>query len=177
MHSSRYIKINPADREEFVAYLKQVKKLDEAAVLLAELVNDEGFVSQQGKSRHDLWTELLQLIVRNPAAVRSLNVDAIIRSGIRRFPHEVRLGLVWVCWLVGGWVEKRGAGEGSGAEGRRGRARRQGGREAGRKRNAERERDGDYFFACFHISAGNIMQSIPPRGLSFVLLAGLLCVR
>ena len=58
-------------------------------------MNDENFVSQHGKSRHDLWTELLQLVVKNPTKITNLNVDAIIRSGIRRFAHEVcvRFGL------------------------------------------------------------------------------------
>jgi pre-mRNA-splicing factor SYF1 len=33
------------------------------------------------------------MIVENPTKITSLNVDAIIRSGIRRYPHEV--GRLW----------------------------------------------------------------------------------
>jgi pentatricopeptide repeat protein len=58
-------------------------------------VNDAKFVSQRGKSRHDLWTDLLKLITRNPAEMKKscLDVDAIIRGGIRKFPSEV--GRLW----------------------------------------------------------------------------------
>jgi pre-mRNA-splicing factor SYF1 len=42
-----------------------------------------------GKSRHDLWTELLTLIAKNPDKIKSMDVDAVIRGGIRRFSHEV----------------------------------------------------------------------------------------
>lgn len=89
----RYLKIEPKDREEFIKYLRKAGKLDQAAQQLAHVVNDEKFVSQQGKSKHDLWTELLTLIVKNPTKIKSLNVDAIIRGGIRRFTHEV--GNLW----------------------------------------------------------------------------------
>lgn len=89
----RYLKIEKSDQEEFVKYLKKAHKLDQAALVLADIVNDESFVSTQGKSKHDLWTELLTLIVKNPAEIKSMNVEAVIRGGIRRFSHEV--GNLW----------------------------------------------------------------------------------
>lgn len=89
----RYLKIERNDREEFVKYLKRAHKLDQAALVLADIVNDETYVSTQGKSKHDLWTELLTLIVKNPQEIKSMNVEAVIRGGIRRFSHEV--GNLW----------------------------------------------------------------------------------
>lgn len=54
-----------------------------------QCVNDDNWVSTQNKSKHELWSELLNLVVKNPLKVTNINVDALIRSGIRRFPHEV----------------------------------------------------------------------------------------
>lgn len=91
----RYLQLNPLEIEDFIEFLKASKRFDEAANQLAKCVNDETFVSQKGKSKHEMWTELLQIVTKNPHKCgKSLNIDAIIRSGIRRFPHEV--GQLWV---------------------------------------------------------------------------------
>ncbi|XP_041345956.1 pre-mRNA-splicing factor SYF1, partial [Pyrgilauda ruficollis] len=42
----------PEEAEQYVAYLRSVGRLDEAAQVLARLVNDERFVSRQGKSNY-----------------------------------------------------------------------------------------------------------------------------
>ena len=85
----RYVRLAPAQREAFVDTLLAAGQTDAAAAELAALVNDERFVSQRGKTRHDLWTDLLKLIVPHAAAITSLDTDAVLRSGIRRYPHEV----------------------------------------------------------------------------------------
>lgn len=45
----RYLKLSPENAEEYVVYLNEKDRLDEAANVLAKMVNDENFVSQQGK--------------------------------------------------------------------------------------------------------------------------------
>lgn len=67
-------------------YLKTHKCYDEAATQLASMVNDDGFVSIKGKTRHELWAELCELVVKNPDQISSLNVDAIVRGGTSSFP-------------------------------------------------------------------------------------------
>ena len=62
----------------------------EAAKRLADSVNDELFRSLEGKSKHQLWLELCDIITKHPAEVAHLKVDAILRSGIRKFTDEVR---------------------------------------------------------------------------------------
>jgi pre-mRNA-splicing factor SYF1 len=89
----RYLKLCPENAEEYVEYLSEVGRLDEAAVVLGKIVNDENFVSQHGKSKHQLWNELCELISKNPEEVHSLNVDAIIRGGLRRYTDQ--LGHLW----------------------------------------------------------------------------------
>ncbi|XP_060517786.1 pre-mRNA-splicing factor syf1 homolog isoform X2 [Cylas formicarius] len=89
----RYLKLCPENAEEYVEYLSGIDKLDEAALTLAKIVNNENFVSQYGKSKHQLWNELCELISNNPDKVQSLNVDAIIRGGLRRYTDQ--LGHLW----------------------------------------------------------------------------------
>ncbi|KAL1497113.1 hypothetical protein ABEB36_008125 [Hypothenemus hampei] len=89
----RYLKLFPEKSEEYVEYVTAAGRLDEAAIILAKIVNDENFVSQNGKSKHQLWNELCELISTNPDKVQSLNVDAIIRGGLRRYTDQ--LGHLW----------------------------------------------------------------------------------
>lgn len=89
----RYLKLFPEDAEEYIEYLADAGKLDEAAQQLASVVDNEHFVSKHGKSNHQLWNELCELISKNPDKVHSLNVDAIIRGGLRRYTDQ--LGHLW----------------------------------------------------------------------------------
>uniref|UniRef100_A0A668AVE3 Pre-mRNA-splicing factor SYF1 n=1 Tax=Myripristis murdjan TaxID=586833 RepID=A0A668AVE3_9TELE len=93
----RYLKLSPENAEEYIDYLRSVGRLDEAAVRLAAVVNDESFVSKEGKSNYQLWHELCDLISQNPDKVNSLNVGAIIRGGLTRFTDQ--LGKLW-CSLA-----------------------------------------------------------------------------
>ena len=61
---------SPQDAEDYVAYLKEAERLDEVAVRLAKLVNSDDFVSKYGKSNHQLWNELCELISQNPLRVK-----------------------------------------------------------------------------------------------------------
>uniref|UniRef100_A0A8C1RN22 Pre-mRNA-splicing factor SYF1 n=1 Tax=Cyprinus carpio TaxID=7962 RepID=A0A8C1RN22_CYPCA len=83
----RYLKLSPENAEEYIDYLRSVGRLDEAAIRLAAVVNDENF----------LWHELCDLISQNPDKVTSLNVGAIIRGGLTRFTDQ--LGKLW-CSLA-----------------------------------------------------------------------------
>ncbi|GAB6022007.1 Pre-mRNA-splicing factor SYF1 [Chamberlinius hualienensis] len=89
----RFLKLSPECTEEFIDYLKSIGRLDEAAVKLAEIVNNHKFVSKEGKSNFQLWNELCDLISKNPTHVVSLKVDAIIRGGLRRYTDQI--GILW----------------------------------------------------------------------------------
>ncbi|XP_058026440.1 pre-mRNA-splicing factor SYF1 [Ahaetulla prasina] len=93
----RYLKLSPENAEEYIEYLRSIDRLDEAAVRLGAVVNDERFVSKEGKSNYQLWHELCDLISQNPDKVKSLNVGAIIRGGLTRFTDQ--LGKLW-CSLA-----------------------------------------------------------------------------
>lgn len=93
----RMLKIMPEESEDFVEYLISIDNYDEAATQLANIVNDEKFVSKQQKTNHQLWHELCELISKNPDKVHSLKVEAIIRGGLKRFTDQ--LGQLW-CSLA-----------------------------------------------------------------------------
>ena len=56
---------------------------------LPRCVNNEDFISKAGKSNHQMWNELCDMISKNPTKIQRLNVDAIIRSGLRRYTDQV----------------------------------------------------------------------------------------
>ena len=74
----------------------------EAASRLAEVVNDEVFRSLEGKSKHALWLELADICTRHPLEVAHLNVEAILRAGIRKFTDEVGCRQCDTGMLLGG---------------------------------------------------------------------------
>ena len=41
--------------EEYIEYLKSIDWLDEAAIKLIDIINDEAFVSKEGKSKHQVF--------------------------------------------------------------------------------------------------------------------------
>ena len=115
--------------EDYIEYLVMIKRYDDAAQRLVEIINDERFVSTKGKSKHEvlicihihplhcspsiqLWVELCEIIRKNATEIRTINVsrgflltlfpmsthasmqvDAILRSGIRKFTDMV--GKLW----------------------------------------------------------------------------------
>ncbi|RKP38467.1 hypothetical protein BJ085DRAFT_23335 [Dimargaris cristalligena] len=89
----RYIKLEPQAMEVYIALLKELRHYDEAAVRLVEIIENERFVSPQGTSRYQLWTQLCGLLCDHPRAIRSIRAEPIIRSGIRRFADQA--GALW----------------------------------------------------------------------------------
>lgn len=75
---------------------------DEAAVKLASVVNDDKFKSVRGKSHYQLWQDLCDLVVKYSEDIKTLKVEAIIRSGIRRFTDQV--GMLY-CLLAMYWIK------------------------------------------------------------------------
>ncbi|KAF5742242.1 putative XPA-binding protein [Tripterygium wilfordii] len=89
----RYLKYDPSHIEDFIEFLVNSSLWQEAAERLASVLNDDRFYSIKGKTKHRLWLELCDLLTRHAKDVSGLNVDAIIRGGIRKFTDEV--GRLW----------------------------------------------------------------------------------
>lgn len=80
----RCLKLMPEKSEEYIDYLISIDRLDEAGIVMANIINDDDYSSANGKSKHQLWNELCELISKNPDKITSLKVEAIIRQGIKR---------------------------------------------------------------------------------------------
>lgn len=89
----RYLKYDPTHIEELIEFLVNSELWQEAAERLAGVLNDDTFYSIKGKTKHRLWLELCDLLTQHAQEVSGLNVDAIIRGGIRKFTDEV--GRLW----------------------------------------------------------------------------------
>lgn len=57
------------------------------------VINNDRFQSKEGKSKVQYWNDLCDLISSNPKVIKSLDVDAVIRDGIGRFPEQ--RGRLW----------------------------------------------------------------------------------
>lgn len=89
----RYLKYDPTHIEDFIEFLINSSLWQESSERLASVLNDDQFYSIKGKTKHRLWLELCDLLTKHATEVSGLNVDAIIRGGIRKFTDEV--GRLW----------------------------------------------------------------------------------
>ncbi|GFP93108.1 pre-mRNA-splicing factor syf1 [Phtheirospermum japonicum] len=89
----RYLKYDPSHIEDFIEFLVNSELWQETAERLAGVLNDDRFYSIKGKTKHRLWLELCDLLTQHAREISGLNVDAIIRGGIRKFTDEV--GRLW----------------------------------------------------------------------------------
>lgn len=89
----RYLLFDPSHIEDFIDFLLRSQLWQEAAERLASVLNNDSFHSIKGKTRHHLWLELCDLLTRHATDISGLNVDAIIRGGIRKYTDEI--GRLW----------------------------------------------------------------------------------
>ena len=57
------------------------------------MLNNEDFQSKHGKSKHQLWHELCELLSKNPTKIHTIKVEPILRQGIARYMDQV--GQLW----------------------------------------------------------------------------------
>lgn len=89
----RYLLYDPSHIEDFIEFLLNSGLWQEAAERLASVLNSDEFHSVKGKTKHQLWLELCDVLTKHATEVTGLNVDAIIRGGIRKYSTEV--GRLW----------------------------------------------------------------------------------
>ncbi|KAK3838396.1 MAG: pre-mRNA-splicing factor syf1 [Linnemannia elongata] len=89
----RYLKLEPNHGEDYVDLLVSMERYDEAASRLCKMINNEQFQSMHGKSHYQLWRQLCDIICSHPKDVKSIPIENIIRSGIRRFTDQT--GRLW----------------------------------------------------------------------------------
>jgi hypothetical protein len=89
----RYLQLEPSKVEEFLEYLVEVKYVQEAAEILLAICGDETFVSSKDKSQLELWVDLCDLLSHEALRVQNIDVESVIRHGIRKFSDCV--GRLW----------------------------------------------------------------------------------
>lgn len=89
----RYLLFDPSHIEDFIDFLLSSGLWQEAADRLASVLNDDSFHSIKGKTKHQLWLELCDLLTRHATEISGLKVDGIIRGGIRKYTNEI--GRLW----------------------------------------------------------------------------------
>ncbi|GAA0157227.1 RNA splicing factor [Lithospermum erythrorhizon] len=100
----RYLMYDPSHIEDFIEFLLNSERWQEAAERLAGVLNDDQFYSIKGKTKHRLWLELCDLLTQHADVITGLNVDAIIRGGIKKFTDEV--GRLWTS-LADYYIRRR----------------------------------------------------------------------
>eukprot|EP01028_Stygiella_incarcerata_P005790 TRINITY_DN2401_c0_g1_i1.p1 TRINITY_DN2401_c0_g1~~TRINITY_DN2401_c0_g1_i1.p1 ORF type:complete len:897 (+),score=245.17 TRINITY_DN2401_c0_g1_i1:73-2691(+) len=84
----RYMRFNPSGAEEFVEVLVRAGGFQEAANLLVTVLNDEMYQSKGGKGTRALWDLLCRLCVEHPNNIVGIDVEAMLKHGIRQFVDE-----------------------------------------------------------------------------------------
>eukprot|EP00349_Pseudokeronopsis_sp_Brazil_P009435 CAMPEP_0202968926 /NCGR_PEP_ID=MMETSP1396-20130829/14458_1 /ASSEMBLY_ACC=CAM_ASM_000872 /TAXON_ID= /ORGANISM="Pseudokeronopsis sp., Strain Brazil" /LENGTH=155 /DNA_ID=CAMNT_0049695857 /DNA_START=282 /DNA_END=746 /DNA_ORIENTATION=+ len=82
----RYIKLKQEATEDYIEFLLKHNVLEEALALYVEIIEDERFVSNKGKTKFQLRMELCEFLAKNPLRSegistylsRSLSVPSII---------------------------------------------------------------------------------------------------
>ncbi|KAG5542349.1 hypothetical protein RHGRI_022031 [Rhododendron griersonianum] len=82
--------------EDFIEFLVNSGRWQEAAERLAGVLNDDTFYSTKWKTKHRLWLELCDLLAQHEDLVSGLNADAIIREAIRKSTDD-EVGRLWTA--------------------------------------------------------------------------------
>ncbi|EPZ34667.1 TPR-like protein [Rozella allomycis CSF55] len=89
----RYLQLFPEKTEEYIKYLRENECYDLCAQKIVDVINNENFVSVEGKTHYMFWVELCEMICEHPKEMKGIKVDAILRSGIQRFQDQ--RGKLW----------------------------------------------------------------------------------
>ncbi|KYQ93672.1 TPR-like helical domain-containing protein [Tieghemostelium lacteum] len=90
----RYLKIHNENVEDYIEFLVSLKAWNEVAEQLLDIINRDNFNSTKGKTKHDLWLQLCDILSSHPREIgQGIQVDAIIRAGINAFTDQQ--GKLW----------------------------------------------------------------------------------
>eukprot|EP01056_Protomagalhaensia_sp_Gyna25_P005658 Protomagalhaensia_sp_Gyna_25__5657@NODE_79_length_5521_cov_51_014958_g60_i0_p1_GENE_NODE_79_length_5521_cov_51_014958_g60_i0NODE_79_length_5521_cov_51_014958_g60_i0_p1_ORF_typecomplete_len828_score201_61Suf/PF05843_14/9_7e05Suf/PF05843_14/44Suf/PF05843_14/0_016Suf/PF05843_14/1_3e11Suf/PF05843_14/1_1e06TPR_15/PF13429_6/1_6TPR_15/PF13429_6/36TPR_15/PF13429_6/0_016TPR_15/PF13429_6/33TPR_15/PF13429_6/0_0012TPR_15/PF13429_6/1_1TPR_MalT/PF17874_1/8_8TPR_MalT/PF17874_1/9_7e02TPR_MalT/PF17874_1/25TPR_Ma len=91
----RFVQLFPQYTELYVAHLRRIGRLDEAAVVLAELVRDDSFQSLLHPNKQAEWLDFCLFLSTHGNKISSVPSDEIIRSSLRKFPEDI--ASLWCC--------------------------------------------------------------------------------
>lgn len=88
----RYLKINPDFKENYLSYLIEKQEFNEAATVLKEILDDDGYASASGKSKYQFLIQLCELIATHPEKIVYFYFTFI-------FIYSLILRRVWIVRL------------------------------------------------------------------------------
>ncbi|ODQ58199.1 hypothetical protein WICANDRAFT_34359 [Wickerhamomyces anomalus NRRL Y-366-8] len=103
----KYLIFNPDDIELVLNRLIQFKDIKNSITVFEKVLNDENFVSKEGKSPLELWLEYADILMSTKKADQNHDtiVENFVRNGIERFPDQQ--GKLYVKLAT--YFSKRGA--------------------------------------------------------------------
>lgn len=66
----RFLRVEPQKAEEYVDYLVGVAEWDEASKWIVNLVNDEQWSSQKGRTKLELWLQLCDIVSKHSEDIK-----------------------------------------------------------------------------------------------------------
>lgn len=86
----KYLIFNPDEIELVLSKLIQFKDIKNSLHVFERILNDETFISKEGKSPLELWLEYADILMSTKKADqnRDLIVENFVRNGIERFPDQ-----------------------------------------------------------------------------------------
>ena len=94
----RYLMYDPLKKESCIESFLDIEQHVEAAKQLYECIQNENYVSPNGKTKHELTMEICDLVANHPEGMsKEMDVESIIRGGISKYSDEV--GKLW-CKLA-----------------------------------------------------------------------------
>ena len=107
------MQIHPEDSEDFIELLIEHHQYTEAVRKYMDILNNPKFRSKNAKSNFQLWSEMVDLLVRQAKEIMiggtvGMDVEKIVRSGIERFADQ--RGKLWAglatYWITRGNFER-----------------------------------------------------------------------
>jgi len=86
----KYLIFNPDDIELVLNKLIQFKDINNSLSIFERILNDEDFVSKEGKSPLELWLDYADILMSTKKANQDhdLIVENFVQNGIKRFPDQ-----------------------------------------------------------------------------------------
>ena len=95
----RYMQVHPDDAEEYIELLIEMRHYTQAVQEYIKILNNPRFKSKEAKGPFEFWTDMIELLIDRARDIKTgdetgIDVERIIRSGIRRFKDQQ--GILWV---------------------------------------------------------------------------------
>ena len=95
----RYMQVHPEEAEDYIELLIEMHQYTEAVQEYIKILNNPRFKSKEATGPFEFWQKMIELLIDYARDIKTgeeteIDVDRIIRSGMKRFPDQQ--GILWV---------------------------------------------------------------------------------